>query len=380
MNLLALGLNHNNAPPDLCGRIGAVEFCAKKLALLDAMGTIAEARDSEQLAERFFDAVWRLVGPEALALAVPDRDGAIRHALLRADARKQPLYLHDGFPEPLGRLAVQLRVSGSEARTQHRGLHWLAMNGVSAGWRREILLLATRRPLPCDWAPLGGLARVYRNLQSLLDDSQRDKLTGLRNRRTLLDSLAQCLDEARSGARQKEPGRRKAIAANAESWLAVMDIDHFKCVNDRFGHVFGDEVLVLIAHLMNECFRDNDLLFRVGGEEFVVVLMVPGREGAEASLERFRRAVEAHRFPQVGVVTVSIGAARIAELAAPTDMFDRADQVLYRSKENGRNRITFYEDLREGGVQAPRTGSVELVAGASGGLGADAGAVSPMVP
>jgi diguanylate cyclase (GGDEF)-like protein len=342
--------------------------------LLEAMGSIAEARDSEQLTERFFDAVWRLLRPETLALAVRDRDDGIRSALLRADERMQPVFLHDFFPQPLARLAAQLRESGNEARMRLRGLHWLAMNGAATARRSEILMLATRRPLTCARAPLDALVRVYRNVYALLDECQRDKLTGLRNRRTLIESLAECLEETLSAQRPPGPGRRAAAAAGAaagEYWLAVIDIDHFKRINDRFGHVFGDEVLVLLARLMNECFRDNDLLFRVGGEEFVVVLRVPGREGTAASLERFRRAVKAKRFPQVGVVTVSMGAARLSDLAAPTDIFDRADQALYRSKRNGRDRVTFFEDLRGSGLGGRPTGSIELFEDAPGESDAD---------
>ncbi len=339
---------------------------ADSYALLDALGAMSEARDHEQLADRFVGAAWDLVQPRALALIVPDRNGGVAKASLRQDVTAPFQRMPNGPESPLARLAAGLRESGSDAYGMLAGLHWYANKGISTMQSPEIVLLGTDRPLPVRWAPLCSLARIYRNLRLLLDESQRDKLTGLRNRRTLLDSLAKCLEIERR-ALPSAPGRRIETGADMEYWLAVLDIDHFKRVNDRFGHVFGDEVLVLLARLMTECFRDNDLLFRVGGEEFVVALRVPGRQGALASLERFRRAVKSHRFPQVGTVTVSIGAARIADIGAPTDMFDRADKALYRSKQAGRDRITFYEDFRENEVPVHETGSVELFAHAPDG-------------
>jgi diguanylate cyclase (GGDEF)-like protein len=350
--------------------IAADGFRGVRSALLDAVGAISEAQDCEQLNENFFEFAWHLVRPEMLALAVRDRHGGIQSALLRSKACAQAQYVDKEYPEPLARLASRLRERGGDARIRHRGMCWLAINSVSSARRSEFLMLATRRPLTCERAQLDGLTRIYRNLHRLLDECQRDKLTGLRNRRTLLDSLAKCLKAG-------QPAAPEGRVAAAEYWLAVIDIDHFKRVNDRFGHVFGDEVLVLLARLMNECFRDNDLLFRVGGEEFVVVLGVPGREGAAASLERFRGAVKAQHFPQVGVVTVSIGAACLADPAASTEIFDRADQALYRSKKNGRDRVTFFEDLRGSAQHEHRTGSIELFEEAPCGLGAEAIAVSP---
>lgn len=177
-----------------------------------------------------------------------------------------------------------------------------------------------------------GIMDVYRNYHSLLDYSERDALTGLFNRKTFDEQFA------RDGSEHE-----------TSQWLAVIDIDHFKRVNDRFGHVYGDEVLILVANLLRNSFRTNDRIFRFGGEEFVVLLRSVTLESAHAIFERFRHNVEAHAFPQVGRVTVSIGFTQTGS-GAPVEILGRADQALYHAKENGRNRVCHYEELRASGV------------------------------
>ena len=136
----------------------------------------------------------------------------------------------------------------------------------------------------------------------------------------------------------------------------MLDLDHFKRVNDDFGHLYGDEILVHFANLMRTTFRSADQLYRFGGEEFVVIFGVEPRErGGEATLERFRRAVEAHRFPGVGKVTVSIGFARVADALTPAPiLIDRADEALYYAKEHGRNRVCGWEALVAAGEVKPK--------------------------
>jgi diguanylate cyclase (GGDEF)-like protein len=114
-------------------------------------------------------------------------------------------------------------------------------------------------------------------------------------------------------------------------------------------------VLILLARLMHSSFREKDRLFRCGGEEFVVILAPTEMEFAEAVLERFREAVEAFEFPQVGRVTVSIGVTQVLPGDNPLTAFGRADEALYVAKEQGRNRVLSYESLIAGGVLHDRT-------------------------
>jgi diguanylate cyclase (GGDEF)-like protein len=157
-----------------------------------------------------------------------------------------------------------------------------------------------------------------------------------------------------------QPERRHSEEAR-ESWLAVIDIDHFKKINDRFGHVYGDEVLILLANILKSSFRANEKIFRFGGEEFVVLLRSATLEHATMAFERFRRAIEQHDFPQVGRVTISLGFVSISS-DTPVAVLGHADQALYYAKEHGRNQIQLYDRLvAENLLQAEAaSGSVEF--------------------
>ncbi|MBK6639278.1 MAG: GGDEF domain-containing protein [Rhodocyclaceae bacterium] len=195
----------------------------------------------------------------------------------------------------------------------------------------------------------GQLVAVFRNMIAILDYSENDALTGLPNRKTFDDYLIRILTrielrDARVQAGER-PARRRSKAEEPTHWLGVIDIDHFKRVNDGFGHSIGDEVLLLVANMMKQAFRTNDKLFRFGGEEFVVLLKPGDADSAHAAFERFRQCVEAREFPLVGRVTVSIGYVRIQATDQRTTIFDRADEALYWAKEHGRNQSVRYEDL-----------------------------------
>lgn len=182
-----------------------------------------------------------------------------------------------------------------------------------------------------------GIFKVYQNYQSLLDYSERDALTGLLNRKTFDEHLLRFASAAQDSHSEEQP------------WLAVIDIDHFKLVNDKFGHLFGDEVLILVANLLRNAFGPQHRIFRFGGEEFVVLMPASSKERAFVSLEGFRIMVANHEFPQVGHVTVSVGFAG-AKLCSPVEILGQADQALYYAKENGRNRVCHFERLQDQGL------------------------------
>jgi diguanylate cyclase (GGDEF)-like protein len=184
---------------------------------------------------------------------------------------------------------------------------------------------------------INGVLRLLSNHLAVLDYGQRDTLTGLLNRRTFEQSFVKIVDRNRTLTHDAGPA--------APSWFAIADIDRFKSINDRYGHLFGDDVLLLVARLMRQAFRGCDQLFRFGGEEFVIVLEAAPPEAVEATLERFRRRIAEHLFPQVGQVTISIGYTRIGASDPAVSCFDRADAALYYAKENGRNQVRCYETL-----------------------------------
>jgi diguanylate cyclase (GGDEF)-like protein len=175
-----------------------------------------------------------------------------------------------------------------------------------------------------------------------LVEGETDPLTRLANRRLF--------------QQQVDEGVKRWACTGRAYYFAMLDLDRFKRINDDFGHLYGDEILVHFANLMRATFRSGDQLYRFGGEEFVVIFGVePPERGGEATLERFRRAVEEYDFPGVGKVTVSIGFTRVAEANTPAAMLiDRADEALYFAKEHGRNRVCGWEALVEAGEIAPK--------------------------
>jgi len=191
--------------------------------------------------------------------------------------------------------------------------------------------------------------RIVRNHLALLDYGERDTLTGLLNRKTFEAQFEKLrLDLAAD-----------AYAHVDNCWIGVLDIDHFKLVNDGFGHVIGDEVLLMVSQVIQRNFRVDDRIYRFGGEEFVVLLRDTPEAATAAVMERLRAAVAAHRFPQLGTVTVSIGWTRIRPQDAPASAMRRADAALYHAKQKGRNSVFQYELLVAQGELEGETPALE---------------------
>lgn len=211
-------------------------------------------------------------------------------------------------------------------------------------------------------AIIRGVLEVFSNYFDLLDTSQRDRLTGLLNRQALENSFDRIWSIlSRTDDPGDNPDGRRSHSPVREHWVAVIDIDHFKSVNDNYGHVVGDEVLLLVSRVMMSGLRSTDLLFRYGGEEFVALFTAKCRSDAMALLERLRGAVEAHSFPQVGRVTISIGLSSADPNDLPQEVLSWADRALYQAKKEGRNRVCDYQALLDSGdIERPDYGSSEL--------------------
>lgn len=176
------------------------------------------------------------------------------------------------------------------------------------------------------------LLRYLRRSDDLLDmmreAAHRDFLTGLYNLRAFkafFDTKVQT-----------------SIETSACFSLLVVDIDHFKRVNDTYGHAAGDAVLLQLANVLRDTFNPDDHIARKGGEEFVVIVDNCGGDRVRQAAERLRRNVERHIFvlPGGGTIriTISVGASIFPEID-PGELFDKADQALYAAKEAGRNRV-----------------------------------------
>ncbi len=208
---------------------------------------------------------------------------------------------------------------------------------------------------------VSNMMRIYRNVQGLLDYSERDSLTGLLNRKTFDDSFYKVTALASAAQTPAAEARRDNPSAR-DPYLGVVDIDHFKAVNDSHGHLIGDEVLLLLSRLMRATFRFHDRLYRFGGEEFVVLLRCAGDSQAAAAFERLRTNVERYLFPQVGTITVSVGFTRVRPSDNPNSAFERADRAVYWAKAHGRNQVADHAVLVARGelVDGEKIGDIEL--------------------
>jgi diguanylate cyclase (GGDEF)-like protein len=191
------------------------------------------------------------------------------------------------------------------------------------------LLEQSGHPLP-DLATAGKAAWLQAVIDGLCQLSSRDPLTGLANRRQFELTLASEVDRV---ARAGEP-----------ALVLMIDIDHFKKVNDAHGHPAGDGVLKAVAHALHDCIRPMDTVARFGGEEFAMILPNCAPSFGHAVAERIRKRVQALKIaiaPGVDVsVTVSIGGAFAPQWVRSSALLwvERADQQLYRAKSEGRNR------------------------------------------
>ena len=225
----------------------------------------------------------------------------------------------------------------SAALTNAQYSYAFPVHGI--GYIKHIIALQGHELDEDEYRTLLQLLTLFNNQYLLLDNNNHDALTGLLNRRAFEERLSQLIQSHKNSGRE-----------NPNSYcFAIFDIDHFKRVNDTFGHLYGDEVLILFAGIMENVFRHEDMLFRYGGEEFAVVLSNVDLEMADSILNRFRDKVAAYDFPQVGQVTVSIGFTAITNLSNTTDMIAHADKALYYSKESGRNQVHAYETLLQQG-------------------------------
>ena len=152
-----------------------------------------------------------------------------------------------------------------------------------------------------------------------------DSLTGLYNRKIFHSSMEKVV----KGSRQ----------SGAPATILIIDFDHFKVINDTYGHDAGDRVLVEFSVFIKEKIRGNDLTFRIGGEEFLVLLNNTGLDGARQVAEKLRVTIESEMKAGDHDVTISIGLAELKPGESWRDWFKRADNNLYRAKTDGRNRV-----------------------------------------
>lgn len=171
-------------------------------------------------------------------------------------------------------------------------------------------------------------AQLYKHA---IQTAYKDPVTGVNNRAAMDAALER---EVELAHRNKSPLS-----------IIMLDIDHFKNINDKYGHIAGDAVLKGVGLCLTECIRRSDIVFRYGGEEFAVILNSTDIDGASFLANRIRIAIEKRNFKYDGLnvrVTISAGVARLEKEFDGSHLVNIADQALYQAKNQGRNRVVVY--------------------------------------
>ena len=330
--------------------------------LLESVIRLTEKRDQGALEQCLIDTLLELVSVDEIHLYAAETtiDGLSLKPLVQTsatlliafDPSEDAMRSLEQDPEVVRAVDLQTYVTcDADATGRHRVIYPIRSSQETIG----ILVVFTHNTSPAHHELTSAFIQIYRNHLQLLHDNKHDTLTGLLNRKEfdaeIMELMAACYGDSRRGSDM-----------DFKACLAIMDIDHFKLVNDNHGHLYGDEVLLLFAQLTEQTFRNDDLCFRFGGEEFIVVLKRVDIKLAMHVLEKFRAAVEKFNFPQVGRITVSIGVVEILSQELPTSIIEQADQALYYAKRNGRNQVWSYEKLVEIGAVTgvEHSSSVEL--------------------
>jgi diguanylate cyclase (GGDEF)-like protein len=212
---------------------------------------------------------------------------------------------------------------------------------------------------------------VFRNMFNLLAYSDRDALTGLLNRKSLDDSFYSAVLEEMGHMLEADVGalpsnvlpvseRRHRVPPNY--WLGTVTVDNFGALSEKGGHLIAEEVLLLVARIMNNTFRTYDRIYRFGGEQFAVLMHCPDEALVLAAFERFRANMEKFVFPQVGRVTSSSGFTRITPDDSPSTALERAERAVDYSQHHGFNQVFSHDELVRKGVfeGVAKVGAVDL--------------------
>ena len=332
------------------------------LKMLKSVGQLVQERNKRELEKIFLNSLSDFIEFKALIIlhiprhlddpylevALSQPAQAFKHHLNVISHETGQDYIHSD--KYISQCIKSAQTIFSSSGNNQRGLFPITVNHEVIG----LLDLYALDILDSTQSMIRGFIHIYVKFLEVLHDNEHDALTGLLNRKTFDAHIEEyyTLEPLLSNADLNAKQEHRHTKEGCHHWIGILDIDHFKKINDGFGHVFGDEVLLLFAGLLKKVFRNSDMLFRFGGEEFVVFLLNTTQQEATQAFERFRRELELFNFPQVDKVTVSIGMTKIDPECHSASLLEQADRALYYAKENGRNQIRNYHDLINQGALA----------------------------
>lgn len=345
--------------------------------VLKTLGTMTAIRDTYLVEQSLLRTLGPLLGVlETSLYRIDDNGGVLRSLNHRRTVRMEDNGTHRvaerveevtndrDIPKEIRELLENVRMLGKPCSRKFGSdlLNCYPLRGGEV-LRGYFVFQRDREATPVEDAIINGILEVFSNYYSLLDTSQRDQLTGLFNRYSLEINLDRLWNLLSTRMKEKASGREASRRSQTRHtyWLGMLDVDHFKKINDTHGHIIGDEVLIIVARLLEKSFRQSDLLYRFGGEEFIAIIAADDLDAATLAFERARKKIEAFQFPQVGHITISGGFSGADPRVLPQEVINRADSSLYAAKNAGRNRIFHYDTLvKEGLLKEVAAGSIDL--------------------
>src|SRR5437588_2595499 len=324
-------------------------------------GELAGSIDLDEVLTRTLEAAGALHETDAALVMLPDPvEGKPIVATLGLSVEEAERHAITGPPD--GRVARSISISYTYPQLESENADALIYAGLAVpmlvdGGALGYLTIFTRQvgrefgeedvreleSLAVRAGPAIENARRFREARQLAD---LDALTGLHNRRYFHETLA------REVARAHRYGRKLA--------LVVFDLDDFKAINDRIGHLSGDAVLAETADRVRDVVRSADVACRVGGDEFAVILPESSTGDADQLYHRLLGAISNRPVGQAGRLSVSAGIAQLADDDDPTTFFERADEALYRAKEHGKAQVVAYGALGAAGDEPPEANGQPL--------------------
>jgi len=322
--------------------------------VVDHIAQFTAQRDQELLSLSLLQSVNNMMSSESSMILTLDKRGNVLSTMIYDGNGCRVIKSEKAIDEYILQACDRMSESGIEESNISINNEYKLLRSIYHSRKIEQFLIIdfTAKYTKVQSYVLSGILNIYNNFLGLLNDSQTDELTGLANRKTFDSAISKVFDSPSLLNEHIAPDRRKTALQKIDNkiyWLAIIDIDNFKKVNDSYGHLYGDEILIHVAQIIKSTFRHEDLQFRFGGEEFVVLLQANDQKQCSEVLERLRKSVDSYKFPGDQNITVSIGAVEFVKGIFHVTLIDYADQALYESKNKGRNRVTFFEDMAASG-------------------------------